>query len=299
MAKVDEVIKNYVDYLLSVRGYSENTAKAYSIDLKKFKEFLTSEGLADRLHEVDVKVLDRFVEKLKSDGLKRSTIARAISSVRSFYRYLVNHDIIRSNPAELLDLPDKEFRVPEALTYEEVEKLLNAPDTNTPKGLRDKAMFELLYATGMRVSELLNLTLGDVDMREKIVRCTGKGARERVIPFGDHAAEALDGYIKNGRPFLVRKRRTNYVFVNTKGGKLSRTGFWKILKDYGNRIGLGEKLHPHLLRHTFATHLLAGGCDLTIIKELLGHASISTTQVYTRRDVEDLRKIVMSCHPRG
>ena len=299
MCSIEQTINNYIEYLLSVRGYSDNTAKAYSIDLNKFKDFLKAEGLADKLHKVDLKVLDKFVEKLKKDGLKKSSIARIISSVRSFYRYLVTHNKLESNPAELLELPQKDFSVPESLTYDEVEKLLEAPDTSTPKGLRDKAMFELLYATGMRVSELLGLKLGDIDLRERIVRCQGKGAKERIVPFGQHAADAVEAYLKNGRPFFVRKNRTNYLFVNTRGGKLSRTGFWKILKDYGNRIGLGDKLHPHLLRHTFATHMLAGGCDLMVIKELLGHASISTTEVYTKRDIQDLKKVVKTCHPRG
>ncbi len=294
-----EVVNRFIDYLVSVRGYSENTAKAYRVDLSKFVKFLKSMGVEPDLSKVDIKLLDRFVEHLKKQGLKSNTVSRIISAVRSFYRYLVTQKIIDRNPAELLDYPEKVERVPDALSYEEVDKLLNAPDTSTPKGMRDKAMLELLYATGMRVSELLGLKLGDVDLDERIVRCQGKGARERLVPFGDHAAKALEDYLSKARPALTSKRRTSYLFVNAKGGKLSRTGFWKILKDYGEKIGLGYRLHPHLLRHTFATHMLAGGCDIMVIKELLGHASISTTEVYTRRDLEGLKKVLAECHPRG
>ncbi len=298
MSVPDTFISQFIEYLISVRGYSEHTARAYSVDLSKFKKYLSSSGIDD-FSAVDVKVLDGFSEALRKEGLKATTISRILSAVRSFYRYLVRNKLADKNPTELIDLPERESTIPDALSYEEINKLLDAPNTSTPKGLRDKAMLELLYATGMRISELLGLRLGDVDLEEQIVRCRGKGSKERLIPFGDHAAKALKEYLEKGRPALTRGKRTNVLFVNLQGKKLSRTGFWKLLKHYGKKIGLGYKLYPHLLRHTFATHMLAGGCDLMVIKELLGHASISTTQVYTKRSIEDLRKVLSECHPRG
>ncbi len=291
---VHEEVKGFLRHLRLRRGYSENTVKAYEDDLNKLAEFLEREGIP--LEEITLPALDRFVASLA--GYSPATRERVIAALRSFFKYLLAERGWEVNPAELLELPKKPKRLPKALTLEEVERLLEAPDPSTPLGLRDKAILELLYSSGLRASELCGLRLLDLDLEEGFVRVSGKGSKERLVPFGVHAARALGEYLTRGRPRLA-KGDAPWLFLNSRGGKLSRVGLWKILRKYALKVGLGGKVHPHVLRHTFATHMLIGGCDLRTLQELLGHASLSTTQIYTHLKPQELREVHRAFHPRG
>ncbi|RKZ00791.1 MAG: site-specific tyrosine recombinase XerD [Candidatus Hydrothermota bacterium] len=297
MDDVKNTVERFCNYLVTERGYSVNTMKSYKSDLMKFVRFVERNHLS--LMDVKIDTIDDFIRFMHRGGLSIQSISRAVSAIRSFYRYLVAFEGLERNPTENLDLPRSVKKLPDALSLEEIELLLAAPDTSTPLGMRDKALIELLYATGLRVSEALSLKTGDIDIHERLVRCYGKGAKHRIVPFGEMAANALELYIKEGRPKLLKGKNTPFVFLNSRGSKLSRAGFWKILKKYGKKLGIKRKLHPHILRHTFATHMLKGGCDLVTLKELLGHESIVATQVYTKMDVGYLREVVKKCHPRG
>ncbi len=291
---VREEVKGFLRHLLLVRGYSQNTVEAYEDDLNKFTEFLEKEGVG--LEEVTLQLLDKFVLSLR--GYSASTRERVIASLRTFFKYMVAERGLEVNPAELLELPKKPKRLPKALTLEEVERLLEAPGPSTPLGLRDRAILELLYSSGLRASELVGLRLLDLDLEERFLRVSGKGSKERLVPFGSHAARALEEYLLEGRPKLV-KGSSPWLFVNSRGSQLSRVGLWKILKKHAAAVGLAGKVHPHVLRHTFATHMLIGGCDLRTLQELLGHASLSTTQIYTHLKPQELREVHRAFHPRA
>lgn len=287
-------INSYLDYLLFERGYSKNTIESYRRDLIKFEDFLEKKGL--ELEDVTLKILDEFVGQV-GPALKETSRARLISTLRSFFKYLVREEDFGINPAELLEIPRKRERLPDYLTIEEMEKLLSLPD-ESPLGLRDKALLELMYATGLRVSEVLNLKLHDIELETMFVRVKGKGEKERLVPFGNMARDAIIKYMGEGRPKLLR-RMTDYLFLNKRGGKLSRVGFWKILKGYARKIGIEKKVHPHIIRHSFATHMLVGGCDLRTLQVLLGHASPTTTQIYTHLEIKYLHEVHRRYHPRS
>ena len=292
-------IQRFLDYLRTERGYSEHTVQAYARDLTLFQNYFRRKRRARRPTDLSVQDLLNLLSHLQKKGYAASSRARLVSALRSFYRYLVEEEGAQANPAELLETPRKGERLPEVLTYAEVLQLLETPDVGTPLGLRDRAMLEFLYATGARVSEMLGLRLADLDLRRGLVRLRGKGRKVRLVPLGDAAREWLQRYLKEARPQLARRPARDRVFVNARGGPLSRTGFWKILRQAALKAGLGKRVYPHILRHTFATHMLSNGCNLRVLQELLGHASVSTTEVYTHLSIQHLKEVFQRYHPRA
>jgi integrase/recombinase XerD len=293
-----DAINGFLSHLLLERGASPNSVSAYRSDLRKFHDFSVKEGLS--LEKLELRDLTRFMVHARRKGLREASRARMASALRTFFRYLVEYGFLDRNPTELLENPRRSDVLPEMLTLEEITALLRAPDTGRNKGVRDRAMLELMYATGVRVSEVLSLRVGDVDLEERVLRVTGKGSKQRMVPFGDSAATWLSRYLREVRPELIRTGRGgDRLFLNMRGGGLTRVGFWKILRAYALKAGIESGLHPHVIRHTFATHMLRGGCDLRTLQELLGHASLTTTQIYTHLDIKHLKQVHSKCHPRS
>jgi len=291
-------IEDFVSYMRSERGFSENTVASYRRDLLKLAAYLAKKGIS--LDDVNLETLEDFLKFLRKSGLKKTSRSRLVSTLRTFFKYLVVYENFPKNPAELLEIPRKDLKLPNVLSEEEVRALIEAPDTSEPAGIRDRALLELLYATGLRVSELLSLRLGDVDLDEDVLRVIGKGNKERVVPFGEAAHLWLERYLIEVRPEFAGSRSGDYIFLNQRGGKLSRTGFWKILRKYALKVGIEEgRVYPHVLRHSFATHLLMRGCDLRVVQELLGHSSVTTTQIYTHLDIKRLKEVHRKYHPRS
>jgi len=294
---LSERIEDFVRYLLSERGYSRNTAESYRDDLEALGRFLYEKGLD--LPDITLPLLREFMVRLDAEGKAPSSRERAVATMRSFFKFLTSALDFPSNPAELLELPRQSRLLPDYLSHEETEALLAQPDTTSPLGLRDKAILETMYATGLRASETVSLRLLDVDLDEGLLRVMGKGSKERLVPFGLPCRRAIEAYLREGRGKLTRGRSSSWLFVNARGGKLSRIGLWKILKKYAALIGIADRVHPHILRHTFATHMLMGGCDLRALQEMLGHSRLTTTQVYTHLDISRLRELHQRFHPRG
>jgi len=291
-----EKLKNFLDYLLLERGFSINTIASYERDLRKFFEYL-KENKTD-FEKVSAKEITEFMEYLKSKNYDVSTIQRISSSLRSFFKYLIFSMEIKKNPAEFIEVPKKKKILPEFLTKEEVSSLISSINPDTPLKIRDRALLEFAYATGARVSEIVNLKINDILFDEGLVRIKGKGNKERIVPLTKISIEFLKIYLLKARSKIKRSFSGDFVFLNKNGTRLTRVGFWKILKKYGKILGV-KKIYPHILRHSFATHMLEGGCDLRTLQILLGHSSLSTTQIYTHLDISHLRKIVNRCHPRS
>jgi len=292
---MQEVFNRYINYLEAERNVSAYTVRNYKADLLDFFYFLKKKK-ADSL-EVDRKVLRDYLTYLTKQGIVKASIARKLSAIRSFYRYLVREKIISANPIEMVSSPKLDKRLPSFLTLEEVERLLNAPDLSTPQGQRDRALLELLYASGLRVSELVNLNLNQIDLDTNEIRVWGKGSKERMVLMGEPAAEALRNYLKQGRPKLLAEKRGNALFLNRYGQRLPERRVQRILEQYAKKSDIGKRVHPHMLRHTFATHLLDGGADLRVVQELLGHARLSSTQIYTHVTKGQARKVYLAAHP--
>ena len=288
----------YLDELRVSRRLAANTILAYGRDLKKLQEFAAaSERTLDVLDRHD---LEAFVRELMSSGLSPRSVARVVACVRGFYRFLVLDGHLPASPADDLGAPHAWPALPRFLSLDEVERLIEQPDVNTAAGIRDRALLELLYATGMRVTELVTLRTGDVHLEAGYLTCVGKGEKERVVPIGRSATGWVQRYLGSGRPNLLKGRASVYLFVNARGGRtLSRVGFWKIIKKYGRQAGLTRDLSPHVIRHSFATHLLERGADLRVIQTLLGHADLSTTQIYTHILETRLRTLYDRFHPRS
>jgi integrase/recombinase XerC len=261
-----------------------------------FFHFLKTRGVGS-LKDVDKHVLRAYLSHLMKQGLAKVSIACKLSAIRSFFRYLVREEILPTNPAQATSSPKLDRRLPSFLTLEQVVRLLNAPDLSTPQGRRNRALMELLYASGLRVSELVNLNLEQVNLDSREIRAWGKGAKERVVLMGKPAAEALRLYLEQDRPKLLKEKKTNALFLNQYGGRLAQRRVQKILESYANIAGIDKRVHPHLLRHTFATHLLDGGADLRVVQELLGHADLSSTQIYTHVTKSQARKVYLAAHP--
>ena len=291
-----EPVDAYLAYLEGVRRMSANTVASYAHDLTRLAGFAETRGRT--LAALDRRELDAFARQLMSSGLSPRSTARAIAAVRGFYRFLAAERTLGSNPAEDLRAPRAWPALPKYLSLEEVDRLLAQPDPSTPLGLRDKALVEVLYATGLRVSELVSLRAADLDLDAGSLTCIGKGDKQRMVPLGHDAADWVRRYMREGRPALARDRRSPWLFVNARGGPLSRVGFWKVLKTYGIKAGLPRGLSPHVLRHSFATHLLDRGADLRAIQMMLGHADLSTTQIYTHVLEARLRAVYDKYHPR-
>jgi integrase/recombinase XerD len=292
----DDALSRYLDYLLVERGLSRNTIAAYRADLRRLKRFL---GPKRKLEKAGREDLIKVLEQMRVEGRSPRSVARWIVTVKGFFAYLLGEGIVTSDPSAHIDSPRIWRSLPKVLSFAEVEALLAAPQRSEPRGLRDAAMMEVLYATGLRVSELLRLRLGDLHLDAGYLRCWGKGSKERVVPLGSEADATLQAYLANARPALLRDRRTDYLFVNQRGGAISRQGFWKIIKRYGRQAGIATALSPHVVRHSFATHLLENGADLRAVQIMLGHADISTTQIYTHVNRERLRRLYEDFHPRA
>ncbi|OGR06000.1 MAG: site-specific tyrosine recombinase XerD [Desulfobacca sp. RBG_16_58_9] len=293
---MDAELNQFYQHLGVERGLAPLTLAAYARDLQDFWEFLEARG-REQWGAVTLGDLKDYLAALEARGLAARSRARKLSALRQFFRFLEREEAVAANPAELLDSPRLPRRLPKVLGEPEVEALLAAPNPATPAGQRDGALLEVLYATGLRVSELVGLTLKQLDLRRGVVRPLGKGSKERVVPMVAPAVEKLQLYLSQGRPRLLQGRQSPYVFLNRRGGKLSRQGFWKILKNYARELGVRD-LSPHTLRHSFATHLLSRGANLRVLQLLLGHADLATTQIYTHLDAARLKEIHRKAHPR-
>ncbi len=302
---MQEVFNKYINYLEAERNASPYTVRNYTHDLLGFFSYLKSKEITS-LDEVDKQILRGYLSQLVEDGFARISISRKLSAIRSLYRYLLREKLMKDSPLPVSRkraerLPSFSIkldkRLPDFLTSEETIRLLEAPDLATPQGLRARALMELLYASGLRVSELVGLNLEQVNFNTDEIRVWGKGAKVRVVLMGKPAARALSAYLSQGRPRLLAKKRSNALFLNRDGGRLTERSIQRILAKYGRVAGIKKRVHPHLLRHTFATHLLDGGADLRVVQELLGHADLVSTQIYTHVTKSRAKKVYLSAHP--
>jgi integrase/recombinase XerD len=292
------MIDAYITYLRDVRRMSPNTVESYARDLGALADYADTWHLP--VESLTRRDLESFVRTLMSHGLSPRSVARTVACVRGFYRFLSLERKLEQSPAADLRAPRAWPALPKFLDLEEVDRLLAAPDVSTARGLRDKALLEVLYASGMRVSELVGVKPGDLNLDQGYLTCTGKGDKQRIVPIGQEAAAWVRRYVRDGRPALLRKRSSPWLFVNARdGGPLSRVGFWKVLKGYGLKAGITREISPHVLRHSFATHLLERGADLRAIQVMLGHADLSTTQIYTHVLEARLRAVYDRYHPRS
>lgn len=288
-----------MEYLTVELGLSANTRQAYERDLRLFCKTLGFKN-SDALVNVSREQITGYMTQLKERGLAAATIARKLAAIKAFYRFMTAEGYMDANPAEVVEAGTKGIKLPRVLSEDEVVRLLNQPDITTAEGFRDRTMLEVLYATGMRVSELINLTLERVDLNMKYIIAFGKGSKERIVPLGSVAAEFLQQYLEKVRPKLTHAdRNTNIVFLAFGGHELTRQRFWQIIRAYGRKANINKALTPHILRHSFATHLLDNGADLRSVQELLGHSDISTTQIYTHLTNKRLRDIYAKAHPRA
>ena len=289
----------FLEYLTVELGLSANTRQAYERDLRLFCKTLGFKN-SDALVNVSREQITGYMTQLKEKGLAAATIARKLAAIKAFYRFMTAEGYMDANPAEVVEAGTKGIKLPRVLSEDEVVRLLNQPDITTAEGFRDRTMLEVLYATGMRVSELINLTLERVDLNMKYIIAFGKGSKERIVPLGSVAAEFLQQYLEKVRPKLTHAdRNTNIVFLAFGGHELTRQRFWQIIRAYGRKANINKALTPHILRHSFATHLLDNGADLRSVQELLGHSYISTTQIYTHLTNKRLRDIYAKAHPRA
>jgi len=293
---MQEVFDKYIAYLEVERNASPYTVRNYTTDLLDFFHFVKDRGI-DSLKDVDKHVLRDYLAHLMERSVVKASIARKLSAIRSFYRYLAREEILPVNPVQETSSPKLDKRLPSFLTTDEITRLLEVPDQSTPQGQRDRALLELLYASGLRVSELVGLNLEQVNLDTREIRVWGKGSKERVGLMGEPAATALIAYLEQGRTQLIGRKKSNALFLNRYGERLTERRVQRILEKYASTVGIGRRVHPHMLRHTFATHLLDGGADLRVVQELLGHASLSSTQVYTHVSKSQAKKVYLSAHP--
>ena len=293
---MERQLKQFFDFLENDKKLSENTLQSYKRDLKQFRKYLESYGLHyNRVKEED---MENYIKELQEQGKKASSISRCIASIRSFYQFVLKHKKIKNDPTAHLQSPKIEKRVPSVLTSKEVELLLKQPNNEDLKGMRDKAMLEFAYATGMRVTEIISLDVDDINLEEGYAICRGTN-KQRIIPLGSLCLKALKTYLEEARDILIKNDEERALFVNINGGRLTRQGFWKIIKYYKDQAHITKDITPHVLRHSFATHLLQNGADLKAIQTMLGHSDISSTQVYMQFQDEGLKNIYRKAHPRA
>ncbi len=292
-------IEDFLHFIMVEKGLSQNTILSYRRDLEKYTHYLMNVEQVASLNEVTRIHIMNYVYFLKENGRATTTIARTVASIRSFHQFLMRESITNYDPALHIETPKHERRLPKALSTEEVEALLNAPKNKSAFDSRNKAMLEVLYATGMRVSELCSLKIQDVYLTMGFIRCIGKGNKERIIPVGKLATKALEKYINHARTLLMKKKKHDFLFVNHHGECLSRQGFWKILKKLSREARIEKELTPHTLRHSFAIHLLENGADIRAVQDMLGHADISTTQIYSNVTKTRLKEVYANFHPRA
>jgi integrase/recombinase XerC len=292
------LLNDFKRYLEIERHASQYTLRNYLHDLRHFINYAVKENIAT-LEDVDIQLLRRYIASLLEEGYEKSSIARKLSALRSFYSYLIQVNIIAKNPLLTISSPKLTKRLPAFLSSDEVNKLIMTPDISTPLGMRDKAMLELLYASGLRVSEIASLDIVNVNLEEREVRVLGKGSKERITLMGKPAVNAIDCYLREGRPKLIGQRSTDALFLNRYGRRLSKRSIQQTLSRYATAAGFTKRVFPHMIRHSFATHLLDGGADLRVVQELLGHVSLSTTQIYTHVTQTQARKVYLASHPRA
>lgn len=295
---LEEQLINFLEFLSVERGLSNNTIESYQRDLKNYIAYLKLQKIDD-LDKTTRTVVVSYLLLMQRKGKASSSISRACAAIKSFYHFLSLERKIKNDPTLNIETPKFEHRLPRVLTLKEIEALLSQPDISKSIGLRDRAMLELLYASGMRVSELISLNVDDVNMDMGFVKCTGKGSKERILPVGSIALDYLKRYLTEARPELIKNNDTKKLFVNNQGKKLTRQGFWKILKKHTLKAGINKHITPHTLRHSFATHLLENGADLRSVQEMLGHADISTTQIYTHLTKSKIKEVYDKAHPRA
>ena len=290
-------VKEYTSFMTDIRHKSLNTVESYKRDVTQYISYLDGTGVTDISSTTKTTVLS-YLLYLQKEGRASSTVSRTRASLRSYYLFMMQNGVVKSNPTSNLEAPHVEKKIPKILSGEEVELLLEQPKDCDNKGIRDKAMLELLYATGIRVSELINLDVSDVNVPMSFVRCKG-GKKERIIPMGHQAKDALENYINNVRKYMVKDENETALFVNCSGARLSRQGFWKLIKYYQHIAGIETDITPHTLRHSFAAHILENGADLHSIQEMMGHADISSTQVYSRMINSKIKDVYAKAHPRA
>jgi len=295
---LDILADKYLNYLLVEKGLSRTTIESYSRDLSRFLNFLHQQGKKN-VSDEDTSYILKHLIALRDAGLGARSRARHLVTIRGFYRFLLQEKVLKQDPARLIDLPKSGLKLPDVLSVQEVKRLLKTPDTKKPIGSRDAAMIELIYAAGLRVSELVNVKLQDINMEAGFVRVLGKGTKERIVPIGHYAKERIIDYVKTDRPLLLKNTVSPYLFIARPGKPLTRQGFWKLLRNYALKAGIKKKITPHSLRHSFASHLLEGGADLRAVQVMLGHVDISTTQIYTHVARDHLKMIHDKYHPRG
>ncbi len=297
--RMQNELKKFIYFISLEKGLSNNTKVSYEHDLNTYGRYLYSTGYQS-FTEVHTSDIGNFIQELSELGLSAATRKRYIASIRGLHNFLFANDMAKSDVSEKIDLPKSEKKLPDTLTVEQVELILNQPDVNNKLGLRDKAILELMYACGLRVSELINIRKRDLIFDAEIIRVFGKGSKERIVPIGSSAIRWIEEYITKSRPFLLARGSTDDIlFLNVRGGKLSRMGIWKIVDKYVKLAGIELNIHPHTFRHSFATHLLEGGADLRAVQEMLGHADISTTQIYTHIDRDYIKEVHRTFHPRA
>lgn len=297
MDESSALIDDFINHLKVEKGFSDHTISAYSRDLNRFAQFI-SDTAGKEILLVEANDVTRHMARLRDDGLNDRSVSRALAALRSLFKYLVNEGKIAANPLSIVESPRPSRSLPKILAHEEVDRLLNAPDTSTPRGVRDSIMIELLYATGLRVSELISLSLNDFHGSDGYIRVIGKGSKERLIPVAQNTIGRVDEYLETARPILEKGTGSHVLFPGRKGKKLTRQGFWKMVKTYAKKAGVTSEVSPHTLRHSFATHLLVNGADLRAVQAMLGHSDISTTQIYTHLETPRLGKILRKYHPR-
>lgn len=294
---MEQSIQGFITYLHNVKKKSLNTELSYKRDLSKMQDFFASKGISD-VKAVDEAALKEYVAYLNESGFAAATISRSMASAKAFFHYCYNEKIISEDPTGILKAPKIEKKMPEILSMDEVTRLLEQPKGDNPKEVRDKAMLELLYATGIRVTELMTLKVDDVNMQMSYITCK-TGSKERVIPFGREAKTALSKYLGEGRMAMVEDPTSDILFANCSGKQMSRQGFWKLIKYYAKKAGITADITPHTLRHSFAAHLVENGADLRAVQEMLGHSDISTTQIYASMNHNKIREVYAKAHPRG
>jgi integrase/recombinase XerD len=296
---MNDQIQDFLQYLVVERGLSRNTIESYKRDLTQYSHYLSKVDQLVSAEEISRNSIISYLHHLKDGGKASSTVARNIASIRSFHQFMLREKMSSHDPSVHIETPKADRKLPKVLSTEEVEALLEGPSGNDAFAQRDKAMLELLYATGMRVSELVDLNVSDAHLEMGFIMCRGKGNKERIIPLGKMAKNSVEKYLATGRHELGRGKRPDALFLNHHGNRLSRQGFWKILKQLARKANIQKELTPHTLRHSFATHLLENGADLRAVQEMLGHADISTTQIYTHVTKTRLKDVYSAFHPRA
>ena len=295
---MEKLVHDFIYYLSVEKGLAANTLDSYGRDLNKYLHYLKENGITE-FGKTGREEISRFLGVQREKGLSPASVTRNLAAVRSFYQFLLKEQIIEVNPAKELETPRAEKHLPQVISCNDVALLLEQPECGKAAGQRDKAMLEMLYATGIRVSELVSLDINNVNIKMGFLRCSGKGSKERMIPLGSIAIKSLQEYLKNGREKMIKNKEEKAIFLNQQGKRLTRQGFWKIIKKYSRKAGINGEITPHTLRHSFATHLLENGADLRSVQEMLGHADISTTQIYTHLTRQKIKDIYNQTHPRA